>query len=150
MQHLFISFQECAKWIREYGKYPDPWYKLKFKPKEPKPEKKPKEKKEKKEKVKKEPKVKVSLDKLCAGGTVATTGSYFCFKCVSLFFTAEKFYPFAVFKKHNLSPAPPIKHFCFTLKQNKAKSFGYMLIPEPCFSADMFTLSKVSTTFYPQ
>ena len=58
--------QECAKWIREYGKYPDPWYKLKFKPKEPKPEKKPKEKKEKKEKVKKEPKLKVSLDKLCA------------------------------------------------------------------------------------
>ena len=57
--------QECAKWIREYGKYPDPWYKLKFKPKEPKPEKKPKEKKEKKEKMKKEPKMKVSLDKLC-------------------------------------------------------------------------------------
>jgi hypothetical protein len=53
-------FQECAKWIREYGKLPDPWYKLKFKPKE-KPVKKKKEPKEKKEKVKKEPKEKVSL-----------------------------------------------------------------------------------------
>ena len=103
--------------------------------------------------MKKEPKVKVSLDKLCAGGTVATTGSYFSFKLTYMrlvFFTGEFFLPFAVFKKHNLSPAPPIKHFSFTLKQNKAKSFGYMLIPEPCFSADMFTLRKVSTTFYPQ
>lgn len=70
--------QECAKWIREYGKYPDPWYKLKFKPKEPKPEKKPKEKKEKKEKVKKEPKMKVSLDKLCTAAAAA--GPLFLFQ----------------------------------------------------------------------
>merc|ERR1719447_875636 len=70
----YPEVEECAKWIREYGKYPDPWYKLKFKPKEPKPEKKPKEKKEKKEKVKKEPKVKASMGSTTDKGYITSEG----------------------------------------------------------------------------
>ena len=45
-----ITFQECCKWSAQNpGKTPDPWYKLKFRPKPVKP-KPVKEKKEKKEK----------------------------------------------------------------------------------------------------
>ena len=47
--HFFndILFQECCKWSAQNpGKIPDPWYKLKFRPKE-KPVKIKKEKKEK-------------------------------------------------------------------------------------------------------
>ena len=44
---LIFFFQECCKWSAQNpGKIPDPWYKLKFRPKE-KPVKIKKEKKEK-------------------------------------------------------------------------------------------------------
>ena len=44
---IYVLFQECCKWSAQNpGKIPDPWYKLKFRPKE-KPVKIKKEKKEK-------------------------------------------------------------------------------------------------------
>ena len=61
---IFFLLQECCKWSAQNpGKIPDPWYKLKFRPKE-KPVKIKKEKKEKeltkkqKEKLEKLEKVK--------------------------------------------------------------------------------------------
>ena len=63
-----LFFQECCKWSAQNpGKIPDPWYKLKFRPKE-KPVKIKKEKKEKeltkkqKEKLEKVKRIKEILD----------------------------------------------------------------------------------------
>jgi len=86
----YPEVEECAKWIRDYGKYPDPWYKLKFKPKEPKPEKKPKEKKEKKEKVKKEPKMKASIGSATDKGYICDIESDGDKKCEGLLQCLER------------------------------------------------------------